>query len=61
MMIYSYIEERYCPIYKQNVGIEYTQMSDGNVVKRCLSRLCRAEEPGEQARLAQGCLFHTFD
>lgn len=38
--IYSHIEERYCTDCGKNVGIEYTHMEDGRVVKRCLNRSC---------------------
>lgn len=40
MPIHSHMEERYCPECDQNVGIEYTRMENGIVVKRCVSKAC---------------------
>ena len=53
MVSYSHIEERYCTQCKRNVGVEYTRMDDGEIVKRCLSRAC-----GRQNE-AEGCFFNT--
>lgn len=53
MAIYSHIEERYCTDCGKNVGIEYTHMEDGTVIKRCLNRSCR-ESSGN-------CFFNSGD
>ena len=40
MVVYRNIEERFCAECRENVGIEYTHMEDGSVLKRCLSKTC---------------------
>lgn len=58
MTIYSYIEERYCLRCKKNVGVEYTRMNNGELVKRCLNRSCciPAFTDRDPDRY---CFFHT--
>ena len=58
MTLYSYIEERYCLRCKKNVGVEYTQMNNGELVKRCLNRSCCAPPLSDQDS-DRYCFFHT--
>lgn len=53
MITYSYIEERYCIYCKRNVGIEYTHMSSGDTIKRCLNKFCANETEPEL------CFYNT--
>lgn len=54
-MIYAHIEERFCAECRCNVGIEYTHLCDGRVIKRCLSRTCGKD------REDVACFFHHID
>ncbi len=55
MILYSHIEERYCPHCRENVGVEYVHKQDGTVTSRCLSRTCQEEFPEE------GCRYNTAE
>ena len=55
MILYSHIEERYCPHCQENVGVEYVHKQDGTVTSRCLSRTCQEEFPEE------GCRYNTAE
>lgn len=44
MEIYTHIEERFCSQCRRNVGVEYTHLDDGSVIKRCLSKCCSKEQ-----------------
>lgn len=55
MIIYTNIEERYCTHCSRNVGVEYTHMEDGSVVKRCLSKSCGEIESGRE------CFFNSVE
>lgn len=40
MIVYSYIEERYCTKCKQNVGVKCYHNDDGTKKVECLNKTC---------------------
>ncbi len=55
MAIYSHIEERFCTECDRNVGIEYTHMEDGTIIRRCLNKSC-----GESPE-SNNCFFKSVE